>query len=347
MRTLRTTRVLSMFSFIGRRASTLMITGVGVPSPRCGVYVGTVRGVQGFISALYRPRLYGIVTGMESRSNLHVSRVSNSRRQMSTALSKAIDSNVPDSTAETTLDQITSERFDYLPLSDNTRNAISEVLKYEFMTKVQAQSIPVCIEGGDVLAKAKTGTGKTLAFLIPAIERAARRGQKTKGVSGLIISPTHELAQQIATEAQQVMSFHGMRLQCVVGGVNINRDLKALSMGVPHILVATPGRLQDLLANHGLGPAMRNLDTLILDEGDQLLDMGFRAAIENIIRQLPVTGDRQTLMFSATMPKDVQAIAQLAMKPDYSIVDCVGREDNTHTHVEQRWEFILYERLRR
>ncbi|CAN0360439.1 unnamed protein product, partial [Scytosiphon promiscuus] len=190
--------------------------------------------------------------------------------------------------------------------------------------------------GVDVLAKAKTGTGKTVAFLIPAIERAAKRGNG-RGVSALIISPTRELAQQIAEEAQQIMSFHRLKLMCSVGGVNVNRDLNQLNSGAPDIMVATPGRLLDLLENHGLARDMNTLDSLIFDEADQLLEMGFRPAIENILRNLqPSKANRQTLMFSATMPSNVQAIASIAMKPSYEVVDCVGEEENTHEHVPQK-----------
>ncbi|CAN0196110.1 unnamed protein product, partial [Ectocarpus sp. 12 AP-2014] len=243
-------------------------------------------------------------------------------------------------TSSTTLEEITTGQFSNLDLSKNTHAAISDVLGYANMTKVQEQSIPVCLTGVDVLAKAKTGTGKTVAFLIPAIERAAKRGSG-KGVSALIISPTRELAQQIAVEAQQIMSFHRLKLMCSVGGVNVNRDLNQLNSGAPDIMVATPGRLLDLMENHGLGRGMRDLDTLIFDEADQLLEMGFRPAIENILRNLQASkASRQTLMFSATMPGDVQAIASIAMKPSYEVVDCVGQEENTHQHVPQKFAVV-------
>eukprot|EP00752_Nemacystus_decipiens_P004212 g3849.t1 len=253
----------------------------------------------------------------------------------------AVDAVNPTSqTSSTTLEQITTGQFRDLHLSRNTYAAISDVMGYANMTKVQEQSIPVCLTGVDVLAKAKTGTGKTVAFLIPAIERAAARGNG-KGVSALIISPTRELAQQIATEAQQIMSFHRLKLMCSVGGVNVNRDLNQLNSGAPDILVATPGRLLDLLENHGLARDMKSLDSLIFDEADQLLEMGFRPAIESILRNLKQSKvSRQTLMFSATMPGDVQAIASIAMKPSYEVVDCVGEEENTHEHVPQKFAIV-------
>ncbi|CAN0122636.1 unnamed protein product [Ectocarpus sp. 13 AM-2016] len=137
------------------------------------------------------------------------------------------------------------------------------------------------------------------------------------------------------------MSFHRLKLMCSVGGVNVNRDLNQLNSGAPDIMVATPGRLLDLMENHGLGRGMRDLDTLIFDEADQLLEMGFRPAIENILRNLQASkASRQTLMFSATMPGDVQAIASIAMKPSYEVVDCVGEEENTHQHVPQKFAVV-------
>ncbi|CAM9809586.1 unnamed protein product [Discosporangium mesarthrocarpum] len=120
---------------------------------------------------------------------------------VNTAATELEDSPTP---TTATTDQISSARFADLSLSSGTHDAISNVLGYVHMTKVQEKSIPACLEGGDVLAKAKTGTGKTLAFLIPAIEKCVERGKGFSGVSALIISPTRELAIQIAQEAQQV-----------------------------------------------------------------------------------------------------------------------------------------------
>ncbi|CAM9901402.1 unnamed protein product, partial [Scytosiphon promiscuus] len=242
-------------------------------------------------------------------------------------------------TSSTTMSQMTEMKFAQLPLSAPTQRAIAEVLGYETLTKVQNQSIPPALAGHDVLAKAKTGTGKTLSFLLPAIEGIARtpRAQR-RGISTLIISPTRELAQQIADEANQVLTFHDISLICVVGGTNIKSDVRGFRANPPpDIVVATPGRLNDHLDNYGLASAMQGLSHLIFDEADQLLEMGFRPAIEAILRYMPDCRSRQTLLFSATMPQDVRKIAQLALKDQYQFVDCVGEEESTHQHVPQQF----------
>jgi ATP-dependent RNA helicase MSS116 len=232
------------------------------------------------------------------------------------------------------MSQMTSSNFASLPIHAATKRALSEIFGYETMTKVQEAAVPVSLTGVDVLAKAKTGTGKTIAFLIPTIERAAAL-RKKGSISALIVSPTRELAQQIAEEAQQLARFHGMTVQCVVGGTNIKGDLSKLRNSPPDILIGTPGRLNDHLENNGLKGALSGLKNLVFDEADQLLEMGFRPAIEAMLRSLPPPSTRQTLLFSATMPEDVQGIARIAMRPDYQVVDTVGKEENTHEHVDQ------------
>ena len=149
-------------------------------------------------------------------------------------------------------------------------------------------------------------------------------------ISVLILSPTRELAQQIETEARNLLTFHqrprALRCDIVYGGTNINAERKRVVQRAPDILVATPGRLIDHLENSNLGPSLSKLRVLILDEADQLLDMGFRPAIEKIIGYLP--RDRQTLLFSATIPKGVQEVAGLALKKGHNFIDTVGKEDH-------------------
>lgn len=241
-------------------------------------------------------------------------------------------------TSSTTLGQLTDVRFADAPLAVGTQRALAEVLGYERMTRVQAQTLPVSLQGKDVLAKAKTGTGKTLGFLLPAIERilaapaAARRGR----VSALVISPTRELAQQIAEEGLQLLRFHDLGLQVVFGGTKMTKDVSSFNRRTPDILVATPGRLLDHLENTpGFREACAGLQCLILDECDQLLDMGFRPSIVKILQHLPPKSGRQTLLFSATMPQDVQEMARFGLNPSYELVDCVGKEAGTHQQVPQ------------
>lgn len=239
---------------------------------------------------------------------------------------------------------ITDKKFADLTISPESRRALSEVFNYECMTVVQAETLPLILKEDrrDCLAKAKTGTGKTLAFMIPTVEKmkvTIKTGHPSE-VHCLVISPTRELAQQISTETEKLLTFHKPIMKNVVtcvGGTNKNKDVRALK-GTTPIVVATPGRLLDHLQNSNLSERMAKLDTLILDEADQLLDMGFRPDIERILSLLkPSAGTRQTLLFSATIPASVNEIAQIAMQPKYNFVNTVGEnEEQTHLHVQQQ-----------
>lgn len=241
-------------------------------------------------------------------------------------------------TTSTTLSEMTDDRFDTLPIAPPLRQAMTDVFKYITMTRVQKNSIPVALTGSDMLVKARTGTGKTLAFLLPTLHTIAQNGTE-RGTQLLVISPTRELAQQIADEARMLLTFMGdATLQVVVGGTNVRADVaKVQKHGPPTVLVATPGRLLDHLRNRnsGFSSAIQSLGALILDEADRLLDMGFAPDLKRIFQELPPVDRRQTLLFSATMPSDVQQMANMAMRPDYKVVDCVGEEKNTHEHVTQ------------
>jgi ATP-dependent RNA helicase MSS116 len=145
---------------------------------------------------------------------------------------------------------ITDERFSDLPISAESKRGIKDVLGYEYMTTVQAQTLPPILAGKDCLAKAKTGTGKTLGFLIPTVQlvRDTPPPQHKDAIMSLILSPTRELASQIAEEAKQLTQYEGMNIVCVIGGTNVNTDIRRLSKRVD-ILIATPGRLVDHLEN--------------------------------------------------------------------------------------------------
>ncbi len=150
------------------------------------------------------------------------------------------------------------------------------------MSIVQAKTIPIALTGKDLVAKAKTGTGKTIAFLIPLVERVLAKKSSLPQAShnapirSLVISPTRELAQQIEEEARRLGKFHGIRLACVVGGLDIKKDIRAIAHGLD-LLIATPGRLKDLLENYnGVQAQLSALAMLVLDEADRLLDMGFK-----------------------------------------------------------------------
>ena len=253
----------------------------------------------------------------------------------------------PAAAAPTTaqLAHMTQHKFANLQISAESRKAMAEVFKYEYMTAVQAETLPLLLKDNtDCLAKAKTGTGKTLAFMIPTIEKIINNSRKQTNSSNndiacLVISPTRELAIQIGAETKRLLTFHPAHLRKVVicvGGTNKNKDVRALQ-GTTPIVVATPGRLLDHLQG-GLANRMANLSCLVFDEADQLLDMGFRPDIERILALLnPSARMRQTLLFSATIPSSVSQIAGIAMHPKYHFVDTVGEDsEQTHERVQQQ-----------
>ena len=177
---------------------------------------------------------------------------------------------------------------------------------YVLPTPVQAQSIQPALNGSDVVATAQTGTGKTLAFLIPLIEKLSAQDQtSSKNIAALILAPTRELALQIDASFQKLASGTGMRAAVVVGGLSEQTQLNALRRGA-RVVIATPGRLEDFLNRRLID--LTHVSVLVLDEADRMLDMGFLPAIEKILGLLPKT--RQSLFFSATMDKTVERLIQ-------------------------------------
>lgn len=240
---------------------------------------------------------------------------------------------------------ITNQPFDSLEISPDIKRALSEVLKYKHMTKVQSETLPHILEGKDCLAKAKTGTGKTLAFLIPSIENIMEQ-RKTNAsrppISTLILSPTRELALQIEKEAKMLLHFMPfLRTVCIVGGTKMSRDVNNLGAGPIAFLVATPGRLLDHIDNTtGMKDKMRGVQSVILDEADNLLDMGFKPSIDKIFNCLPTKDQRKTLLFSATVPASVQKMASAVLRPGFVVVDTVGEEASQQTHEHVRQEVV-------
>ena len=184
--------------------------------------------------------------------------------------------------------------------------ALLEILKkngFSTPTPIQARSIPVAIEGKDLIGIAQTGTGKTLAFGIPMIQ-AALAGRK-----GFVVLPTRELAIQVRDALQAVATPLGIRTAILVGGEHMGRQVQALRRS-PHIVVGTPGRIIDHLEHKTL--SLGNVGVLVLDEADRMLDMGFAPQLKKILDVVPK--QRQTMLFSATMPPDIVAMAQGHMK---------------------------------
>ncbi|MCB4379849.1 DEAD/DEAH box helicase, partial [Synechococcus sp. MU1644] len=177
---------------------------------------------------------------------------------------------------------------------------------YSTPTPIQAQAIPHLLEGRDMLGIAQTGTGKTAAFALPTLDFLLEEPEprKPKHPRVLVLAPTRELAGQIADSFRTYSKFMDCVTHTVFGGVKINRQIRDLQKGC-HVLVATPGRLLDLMNQDAV--RLRDVEVLILDEADQMLDMGFIHDLRKIIADVP--DDRQTLLFSATMPKLIEDLA--------------------------------------
>ncbi len=189
--------------------------------------------------------------------------------------------------------------FRELGLSDERLAAI-EALGWERPTPIQAQAIPPALEGKDVVGIAQTGTGKTGAFMIPALERV----EAGKGMQVLVLCPTRELAQQVAEDTQALSRGTRVRTEAIYGGVGYGPQIKALEEGY-EVIVATPGRFIDHMQSKRVD--LSKVRYLVLDEADRMLDMGFRPQIEEVLRGVP--RDRQTMLFSATMPHGVHDLA--------------------------------------
>lgn len=194
-------------------------------------------------------------------------------------------------------------KFEELQLDDRIIRAITE-LGFEEASPIQAQAIPVVLEGRDIIGQAQTGTGKTAAFGLPLLQRV---DPKVKKLQAIVLLPTRELAIQVAEELRRFAKFmHGIKVLPIYGGQDIVRQIRALKDGT-QIVVGTPGRVMDHMRRKTV--KTDHVHTVVLDEADEMLNMGFLEDMETILSQLPA--ERQTLMFSATMPP---AIAEIARK---------------------------------
>jgi ATP-dependent RNA helicase RhlE len=194
------------------------------------------------------------------------------------------------------------QNFSELPISPYLKERISST-GFSVPTPVQAAAIPPALEGKDVLATAQTGTGKTLAFLIPVMERLLRPTKP--GIAALVLVPTRELAMQVLDQYNALRGKQLAAAALVVGGLAEGQQLRAIRNGAS-VIVATPGRLEDYLDRNLV--QFRNLQVLILDEADRMLDMGFLPAIRRIVSTLPK--ERQTMCFSATMEGDMARLVK-------------------------------------
>lgn len=205
-----------------------------------------------------------------------------------------------------------------------------EAMRYHEPTPIQEQTIPVLRQRKDVLGQAQTGTGKTAGFGIPLIETI--RTQE-RGVQAIVLVPTRELCLQVADELKRLGTHEHVRVLAVYGGVGLGRQIESLQRGV-HVVVGTPGRIEDLLQRGVL--KLANVRFAVLDEADRMLDIGFLPAIERILRQTPAA--RQTALFSATIPADVRGLAQRHMHDPVTVE--VDPERPTVDEIDQRFERV-------
>src|SRR3569832_442882 len=226
--------------------------------------------------------------------------------------------------------------FETLGLSQPVVQALA-LKGYGSPTPIQAQAIPTVLTGRDLLGIAQTGTGKTAAFMLPSLDRlsANRQIPKPGQIRMLVLAPTRELASQIAASAEAYGKFMRLSVGVIFGGVPNSKSVRTVSRGLD-VLVATPGRLLDLIDQRAL--TLREPEILVLDEADQMLDLGFIHALKRIVALVPPK--RQTLFFSATMPRAIKELAdryltnpaEVSVSP---VASTVERIDQSVTMVNQ------------
>ncbi|MFS0593762.1 DEAD/DEAH box helicase [Cytobacillus horneckiae] len=225
-------------------------------------------------------------------------------------------------------------KFSDFGLSTELEKALSN-MGFEEPTPIQAQALPIALQGKDMIGQAQTGTGKTTAFGVPLLEKIV----KEDGIQGLVLAPTRELAVQVAEELNRIGQVKGIRTLPIYGGQDIGRQIRALK-NRPQIIAATPGRLIDHIERRTI--RLGNIKTAVLDEADEMLNMGFIEDIERILGE--IEGERQTLLFSATMPKRIQALAEKFMH-EPEIVKVKAKEltvkniEQTYMEVHEKQKF--------
>ncbi|MDH3994576.1 MAG: DEAD/DEAH box helicase, partial [Gammaproteobacteria bacterium] len=216
--------------------------------------------------------------------------------------------------------------FSSLPLPPAQLSNL-ESLDYREMTAIQAEALPLALAGHDLIAQAKTGSGKTAAFALPLLSKLNPRDF---GTQALILCPTRELATQVAAEIRRLARYQqNIKVVTLCGGQSIGPQIGSLAHGA-HIVVGTPGRIKDHLRKETL--SISRVDTLVLDEADRMLEMGFIEDIETIVEKTPRS--RQTLLFSATYPDDIQSLSgRFQTSPQRVSVEALHNDQ----HIEQQF----------
>ncbi len=231
--------------------------------------------------------------------------------------------------------------FEEMGLSNELLEAVAK-MGFEAATAIQDQTIPIALKGKDIIGQAQTGTGKTAAFGIPMVERMDK---VESSVSALVVTPTRELAIQVSEELNSLGQVKGIRALPIYGGQDIVRQMRALK-NRPHIIVGTPGRLMDHMRRGTL--RLKQVNMVVLDEADEMLNMGFIEDIETILKEVP--GERQTMLFSATMPVAIQNLARRFMKnPEFIKIQTrevtVPNTEQHYIEVQEKQKFDVLCRL--
>lgn len=219
--------------------------------------------------------------------------------------------------------------FNDFQISEPIKQAIKD-MGFEEPSPIQEKAIPVILEGGDVIGQAQTGTGKTAAFGIPVVDKVT----SDRYVQALILTPTRELAIQVSGELQKLSAHKTIRTLPIYGGQSIGHQIKALKQGV-QVVIGTPGRILDHLRRQTL--KIDRVHTIVLDEADEMLDMGFVEDIESILRQ--VKGERQTLLFSATMPPAIKKLSRKYMTAPKTVT--INKGEVTAPLINQMYYKVL------
>ncbi len=234
-------------------------------------------------------------------------------------------------------------RYEDSGLDEKIIRAVTE-MGFEYMSPIQKAAIPVMTTGKDIIGQAQTGTGKTAAFGIPLLQKV---DPTNKHLQAVVLCPTRELAMQAADDIRDFAKYmFGIKVLAVYGGQDISRQIKALSAGV-QIVVGTPGRVMDHMRRHTM--KMKDVKVLVLDEADEMLDMGFREDIETILQGMPE--ERQTALFSATMPPAILQITKQYQKEDAEYIKMTPKEitvaaiEQSYYRVPQKLKEDVLERL--
>ncbi|KAK3825522.1 MAG: P-loop containing nucleoside triphosphate hydrolase protein [Benniella sp.] len=281
-------------------------------------------------------------------------------RYMGTLKQSSIAANSPiplGKATEAALEPLSSSEYsrpftDLTNLQPSTLEAIQSTFGYDYMSKVQSRVLSVIPTTRDLLVKARTGTGKTLAFLVAALESVMAlpdRGETFKhggGIGCVIVAPTRELALQISDEASKLLNPLGWGVQYLVGGESRTRQLDRVMKEGAGFVVATPGRLQDLLDNADFAAKVAKSKVLVLDEADTMLELGFRTELDSILNAMPQ--DRQTFLFSATVDSKLDSLLEIALRRETMdqvvMIDTVGEKKvNLNPATQQRYCFAPYQ----